>query len=50
MLNKMDETLKDATEKETEFEDDASFEREENSSLYIFGLGAFALGLGYIVM
>lgn len=31
-------------------EDDSSFDREGSGSLYIFGLGAFALTLGYIVM
>lgn len=40
-----------AAEKETELEDESSFERDENEgSLYIFGIGAFVLTLGYLVM
>ncbi|KRW98827.1 Thioredoxin-like fold [Pseudocohnilembus persalinus] len=50
-LHKVDQAMNEEAAKQNEFEDDNSFEREEGTgSLYIFGIGAFALTLGYLVM
>ena len=50
ILAEIDEQAKKQSTKESEFEDEHSYERENTNQTYVYLIGALGLVLGYIVM